>query len=204
LAEALAHLKQGHQLGSKRPNWPYPSAQWVQHAERLLRLDGKLPALLRGQARPADAAEQLDLAELCRLKKQYAAAARFAAEAFAARPSLADDHRYDAACFAALAAAGQGEDASKLADEERSRWRQQALDWLRAELAAYRKLLEDGKPGNPTLVKQRLPHWRQDSALAGIRDKDAVAKLPAEEQKACQQLWAEVETVLAKAQGKPR
>jgi serine/threonine protein kinase/Tfp pilus assembly protein PilF len=33
---ALAALKRGHALGSRRPNWPYPSAQWVQECQRLL------------------------------------------------------------------------------------------------------------------------------------------------------------------------
>jgi serine/threonine protein kinase/tetratricopeptide (TPR) repeat protein len=33
---ALSALKRGHALGSRRPNWPYPSAQWVQECQRLL------------------------------------------------------------------------------------------------------------------------------------------------------------------------
>src|SRR5262245_66472493 len=35
--EAVAALRQGHQLGSRRPRrprWPYPSAGWVREAER--------------------------------------------------------------------------------------------------------------------------------------------------------------------------
>jgi hypothetical protein len=39
---------------------------------------------------------------------------------------------------------------------------------------------------------------RQAEALTGLRDKDAVANLPAEEQEACRELWAEVETLLQK------
>ena len=37
-----------------------------------------------------------------------------------------------------------------------------------------------------------MNHWQQDTDLAGIRDKAALAKLPAEEQKAFTQLWADV------------
>ena len=87
----------------------------------------KRAAILRGEARPADATEQLGLGELCTLKKRYAAAARFYADAFTAEPKLADDlqrwNRYGAACAAALAAAGKGEDAAKLADQERVKLR---------------------------------------------------------------------------------
>jgi Flp pilus assembly protein TadD len=35
-AEALASLKRGHALGVRNPHWTYPSAQWVQQAERLV------------------------------------------------------------------------------------------------------------------------------------------------------------------------
>jgi superkiller protein 3 len=32
---ALAALQQGHELGSRRPDWPYPSARWVEECRRL-------------------------------------------------------------------------------------------------------------------------------------------------------------------------
>src|SRR5439155_15020384 len=91
--QALEELRRGHELGSKNPRWPYPSAQWVQQCERLVELDEKLPAILKGEAQPTDAAECLVLAKLCQqpFKGLYAAAARFYAEAFAAKPQLADD-----------------------------------------------------------------------------------------------------------------
>src|SRR5262249_34322441 len=97
-------------------------ARAFQQLRRLKRppaLKARLPALLEGKEQPADAAEQRDLADLCRkYKKRYVAAARFYADAFGAEPKLADDlqtqDRYAAACAAALAAAGHGADAEKL------------------------------------------------------------------------------------------
>ena len=50
-------------------------------------------------------------------------------------------------------------------------------------------------------VQRRLRHWQGDQDLAGLRDPAAVAQLPAEEQQACRQLWADVEALLAKAAG---
>lgn len=47
-------------------------------------------------------------------------------------------------------------------------------------------------------------HWKHDSDLAGIRDADEVAKLPAEEQKAFIQLWADVAKLLKTVEGKPK
>jgi tetratricopeptide (TPR) repeat protein len=181
--------------------------QRLRQCERLLALGDKLPALLRGEAKPADAAEGLALAQLCqRHKRLYAAAARFYADAFTDQPRLADDigsgQRYDAACAAALAGGGQGHDADKLSDPERARLRTQALGWLRADLVAWTKLVDTGKPEARAAVQKTLRHWQRDADLAGLRDAAALAKLPADERQACHKLWADVEALLRKAQGK--
>ena len=55
----------------------------------------------------------MSLAALCSLKNLHAAAARLYADAFAAKPALADDvptgNRYNAARAAACAAVGEGQ-----------------------------------------------------------------------------------------------
>jgi hypothetical protein len=139
-AEASASTRRALQLlPPQHPLRNYATRQ-LQQCEQFRKLETRLPAFLKGDAQPADAAEQQALAELCQnYKKLYAAAARFFADAFTQQPKLADalgSHRYNAACAAALAAAGQGEDAAKLPGKERTRLRRQTLDWLRAELAA--------------------------------------------------------------------
>jgi hypothetical protein len=117
--------------------------------------------------------------------------------AFAADAKLANDlktaHRYNAACYAGRAAAGEGKDAGKLDDKERTRLRKQALDWLRADLALHGKQLESGKANDRAEVQQKLKHWQQHTDLAGIRDKAALAKLPEAERQAWEQLWKELE-----------
>jgi tetratricopeptide (TPR) repeat protein len=200
-ADALASLKRGHELGSRRLGWPYPSAAWVHRAERLLQLDSRLPKILRGEIQPTDAAERVELAALCQLpcKQLYATAARFYRDAFAAEPKLAADARYDAACVAALAGCGQGKDADHLDAAERARWRQQARDWLRDDLTGWGKALDPGKAPAAPAVEQTLRHWQTDADLAGVRDPDALAQLPEAERTAWQQLWADVEALRAKA-----
>jgi len=207
-AEALGYIRRGHELGSKNPRWPYPSAQLVRNCERLVELDGKLPAILSGQKQPNDNAERLALAQLCQLpcKQLNAAALRFYNEAFADKPQLADDlnaqHRYNAACAAALAGCGQGADADKLDTKERARLRQQALDWLRADLKAYRQVLEKSAGTAGSAIAQRMQHWLQDGDFAGARGDEALAQLPAEERAAWRRLWADVAELLTKNQGK--
>ncbi len=204
-AEALAALKQGHGLGSKQPDWRYPSAEWVKEAERFVQLDAKLAAIQRVEAHPADAAEQVELAEVCLYKRLSVAGSRFYHEAFTAQPALADDmhigHRYHAACAAALAGAGKGEDAASLTAEQRTPFRQQARDWLRADLTFWTK----SRAANPAdsqvraEVQRTLQHWRRDPDLAGVRDAAELAKLPAAERQAWQQFWKDVGELLAKA-----
>ena len=124
-AGSLAMYRRGHELGSRQPGWRYPSAQWVANAERMAGLAIRLPALLKGDDRPKEIAERLALAQMCYDTKRYAAAARFWAEALDADPTLGDDrqavHRYDAACAAALAAAGQGKDEPPPDDSAKAR-----------------------------------------------------------------------------------
>src|SRR5262249_1482221 len=183
-AEALAAYQRGHELGTRRSGWRYPSAQWVRETELLAALEAKLPAFLKNEFQPKDTAERLGLAAVCQGKKLHATAARMYADAFAGDPTLADNlnngHRSDAACSAALAAAGQGEDTANLDEKEKAGLRRQALDWLRADLAAGMTLTENGPPTARRFVQQRAKGWQQDSDLAGIRDVAALAKLPAE------------------------
>jgi tetratricopeptide (TPR) repeat protein len=200
-AEALEALQRGHQLGSQRADWHYPSARWVQHCQRLLELDSRLPALLQGDDQPKDTTEQLALADLCQhYKKRYAAAARFYAAAFADQPKLSPAQelfcRYNAACAAVLAAAGQGGDAAKLDAKEKSRLRQQALTWLRHNLKHHVQQLEAADAKTRQLVRQTLQHWQKDPDLDSVRGKEALAQLPKAEHTAWQEFWAEVEHLL--------
>jgi tetratricopeptide (TPR) repeat protein len=206
IAEALAAVKRGHELGSRKPSWPYPSAQWVRYCERLAPLDRKLPAILSGRQQPADTSERLGLAELCQLpgNKRYAAALKLYTEAFAAEPSLTgdipSDPRYNAACCAARAGCGLGEDANQFEANERARLRRQALDWLRTDLAACQKVLERDPP-KTAAVQQRMQHWLQDPALAGVRRPPALAKLPEAERAGWRSLWLAVKELFFRAGG---
>ena len=175
----------------------------LQQCERLISLDEKLPAILEGKEKPADEAERVALARLClQYKRVYVASARLYAEAFDAKPELAKNpatgHRYNAACAAALAGCGQGQDAANLKDEERTRLRRQAMDWLRADLTAWTKLLGRDPKQFRAAVAKTLRHWQSDADLAGLRDPDALAKLPETERAECNKLWEDVNALLTR------
>jgi tetratricopeptide (TPR) repeat protein len=203
-AAGVTAVRRGHELGSKDPAWTRPSAQWLREAERMVELDSKLPAVLRGETKPGSAAEQLEFALLCHHKQLYVASARFFSDAFAAEPKLTDDlrsaKRYSAACVAALAGCGKGQDAAKLSEKEGGRWREQARAWLRADLALWTNELEKNTPKARTDVQRMLQHWQRDPDFAGLRDPEALAKLPEAERQAWQKLWADVDALLKRAQ----
>jgi serine/threonine-protein kinase len=198
-AESLEAYRKGHALGSKRQGWAFPSARWVREGERLLVLDAKLPAILKGSVEAASAAERLEWALLCRhpARRLHAAAVRFAAEAFADEPKLADDltnqPRYQAACSGALAAAGNAADTAKLTGRERAALRTQALKWLRADLTVYAALAARDGGKWKRAVRQRLAHWQRDPDLDSIREQDSLHRLSDGERDAWRQFWEDVE-----------
>jgi hypothetical protein len=104
-------------------------------------------------------------------------------------------NRYNAACAAARAGNGEGKDEPALDEAGKARWRTQAIDWLKADLAYWTKQVETGPPQARQFVAQTLQHWKIDPDLAGIRDAAALAKLPEAERNACQALWGEVDKV---------
>jgi tetratricopeptide (TPR) repeat protein len=169
---------------------------------RFQALDARLGAVLNGEA-PEDNAERLALAQRASDTKQYTAAARLWAEAIEADPRVAESrrpqHRYNAACAAALAADGQGPDDPAPDDATKLRLRQQALAWLKAELAVWAKFIESGPPQARAFVAQTLEHWRRDTDLAGVRDPEAIAKLPEEEGGEWRALWEHVEALRRRA-----
>ena len=204
LSESLAEYRRGHELGSKRPGWPYPSERWVHEAERRVKLEKRLAAVLRGAEKPKDAPEMLGFADVARITLRQSASVRLYADAFREDPKLAEDmiarNRYNAACAAALAAAGTSDEKPPLADEVKNECRKQALAWLEADLAYWTKEADTGKPEAKALLSQTLQDWKHDAELAGIRDEIPLKALPEEEQKAWRTLWARVDALLAKNQ----
>jgi tetratricopeptide (TPR) repeat protein len=202
LREAVEALRRGHQLGCRRADWPYPSASWVRETERLARLDDRLPAVLNGKDRPTNAIECVLFAQLCQTYRQhYGTAARFYAEAFVGQVPLGENlqagHRYNAARAAALAGCGQGKDTAHQGAMQRLHWRRQALTWLWADLRAWRQVLARGPIRARAVVGEKMRHWLADADMSGVRDADALARLPEEERAAWAKLWAGVVDLLA-------
>ena len=177
-----------------QPGQQDAARQRLQHCERMVALDRRLTAVLRGdEAQPAAPADRLALAQVAALKRRYAVAGRLYGE------SLGDDgrassHRYHAACAAALAGCGKGTD--ELNPSERARWRQQALEWLRTEFNAQSLALTAGASGPGQQARGILLHWQSDRRLAAVRDAASLAALSPHEREAWEKFWADLDAAL--------
>jgi tetratricopeptide (TPR) repeat protein len=175
----------------------------IRESERLETLEAKLPAILNGAAQPQDEEEVLALADLCDRKSMHNAAARLYEAALAGRTNLGDPfppaRRQAAADAAALAGCGSGTDGPPPGEADRARWREKARAWLRADLAAWEKILETGSPQARAQLQSALANWKADDDLAGIRDETNLAKFSEEERIACRALWVDVDALLKKA-----
>jgi serine/threonine-protein kinase len=181
--------------------------QWVWHvlrreAETLI--FPNTAAFLQGKYEPRDNTERLALLGVCSFKNRTYALARLYADAFAADATLADEprfnHRSNAARAAARAGCGQGEDATGLGEAERKRWRNQAREWLHADLAARVHAFDADPTAARTGVREALTRWQKEPDLACVRDPSELDKLPADERKEFVALWAEVATALARTE----
>jgi hypothetical protein len=172
-------------------------------AEKTAALVKRLPRIMKGEDTIADADEGLVAGRLCYDKGLYVAATRLWMQALERDPKRAADRlsqpRYNLACAAARAGCGKSRDDPPPDEAARKRLRDQAREWLTAELTEWSGVLASARPRDRRLVLQVLRHWKQDADLAGIRDAEALEKLPEEEQKAWQSLWSDTENLLKKA-----
>jgi serine/threonine-protein kinase len=160
----------------------------------------EIRAFLEGKYQPRDNIERLAFLGTCRFENLNLASAKLYAGAFASDPKLADDprvsHRYNAARAAALVGSGIGQDGVALSEAERARWRKQARDWLRADLAAFDKKMDSGAAGDDLQARKTLTRWQTEPDLAGLREADAIDKLTADERRECIAFWQEVANLL--------
>jgi hypothetical protein len=173
----------------------------IQETEHLVKLEERLPRVLNGDIKPLSADESIEFAKMCDSTKRYGAAARLYAEAFVADPKLIEQvpHRYYAACAAALAGCGQGQDEPPLSESQRARWRMRALEWLRAQLEMWTQRSESNRLR--ARARQQLGYWRYDPKLAGVRDPALLSRLPEEEHTLWQGFWKDVDALLNKLAG---
>jgi len=174
-------------------------------AERMRELQHKLPGILSGKAIHATPAEACEYAELCGqpFQKRYASAVGLFEKAFGADPKLVEavstGHRYNAACYAALAARGDGVD-SPVAPNALAALRTKALAWLKDDLALHRKHAVSSSGSERKSASETLSHWLKDSDLTGTQGWLGRTGMPSNERAEWDAFWEDVKATLAEAQ----
>jgi eukaryotic-like serine/threonine-protein kinase len=181
--------------------------QWLWHILRREAQSIIFPntaAFLHGNYEPQENFERLALVGECRFRNLNCAVAKLYADAFVADPTLAEDarccHRYKAACAAALAGAGVGDDADKLSETEKAAWRMQSCKWLTSELESMARRMQSAPTENPDPSIWLLKQWQINSYFAGLRDHNALEKLPAEERQEWIKLWSDVADLIGSSE----
>jgi eukaryotic-like serine/threonine-protein kinase len=181
--------------------------QWLWHvlrreAEALI--FPNTAVFLEGNYEPRDNTERLALLGVCCFRNRTWASARIFADAFATDATLAGNlrfnHRYNAARMAAMAGCGHGEDATGLGQAERRRWRDQAREWLKADLLARVQALDFGPTAARAGILKALTRWWEEPDLACVREPGELEKLNADERKEYEALWQAVGHLLSRAE----
>jgi tetratricopeptide (TPR) repeat protein len=161
--------------------------------QQLAPLENRLSAILAGKDQPTDVATLSRIADWCLKYARFpATAVRLFEGAFATQPSLAENvqsqDRFRAACAAAQAGCGFGDDAPGLTDQERTELRKKSFQWLRADRDAWRKR----SASDLAVAVRTMNEWQGNDDLACVRDPAALAKLPESERKEWQSIWVDV------------
>jgi serine/threonine-protein kinase len=196
--------------GRANPGMSWPEergrALLVRTAERMIALEARLPAFLRGDDRPSDASERAEFARVCAFRHLYATSASVWADLFAAKPELAAsgaaENCYEAARAAALASCGRSSEAVPLDTAARKQLRDRAAGWIKSAITDLSARIDTSTPTARFEVAKRLGRWRVDPGLAAIRDESALAALPADERQPFRDLWARVIAVQEQSRGR--
>jgi serine/threonine protein kinase len=202
-ARALSVYRSAVESGVKIVPNHFTPPEWFARIEPRVALAARIPAIIKGEDAPKDLGERLELAQMCYDMKRTATAAGFWGEAMELEPSVGESrrplHRFNAACSAAVSGSGRGRDDPAPDEVAKARFRSLALDWLRLELGWWSRYLESGQPNARPVVLSHMNHWKNYRELAGIRNADALARLPEAERKDWQAFWAEVDALARKS-----
>ncbi|MGF1579613.1 MAG: tetratricopeptide repeat protein, partial [Gemmataceae bacterium] len=199
--EAIHWYQTAKDLLPKSHPYHARSERLISKAKHYLHLEKQLSDVL-AKNQKVSFAVQLQLAFLCQgYKKRYRDAVKLYFDIFERNPNIANNlkkrDRYNAACAASMAAALQGVEAKQIDAKERTKLRQQALGWLRSDLAMYSQQWREG-PTSLFATETVLEQWVRDSDLSHVRNKKAIGQFPQDEKQDWRALWSNVKAIQKK------
>jgi serine/threonine-protein kinase len=193
---ALANLTAGVLAFDWSPHGADGREAWMYHVLRREAQGAVLKELRRflaGAYEPRDDLERIAMTAECQFRELHAMRARLLKQVMGSSPELAVKLRRLGIIPAAMAGCGMGEDASTLNDAERERWRAQARQWMREELASAAAAGGAGEAG--ATATKLSAGWQAIPELACVRDPAGLSRLPTAEQQEWADLWEQVRTL---------
>jgi len=195
--EAALHVKRALELLPER----HPARAQVEEIKTLCEqgkdMESKADRVADGSIVLTDGTDALVFAKILRLRGQFAASVRLYTEAFRLAPGLAENplpgNRFDAACAAVQTCVLQG------ANGDKTTMLEQALQWMREDLAAWNERLESGSAPLRASAVRALKRWRTEPHLAAMRDAGAISDRSATTQDGWRALWHDVDAALEHA-----
>ena len=171
--EARAVTQLCHTLGSATRGWFYPSAEWVDSAERASIFAAELDLYLAGGFDPHDGPLALEVAAVALAAEWTATASDWYLQVFEIEGDLPFLDMALAARAAARASAGQGQDARKLSPEKRAVQTERAYFWLDQLRARLMQAFRADPAGELESTRAWLECRTVDPNFAPLRDSAA-------------------------------
>jgi len=172
-------------------------AEAVLAAKRLVRMEERLPLLIRGAASPTDPREWIDAARIMGGRGDAFLSNVFWGLAFSLKPELAHDldagYRREAARAAARAGCCPKPGGAK---GNPMLLRGQALAWLKADLEAWGERIARGGD-DARRARRAIQCARYHRDFAEVRGEAAIVRMPEPEREAWRELWKRAEALVA-------
>ena len=188
---------------SRASTGPIPLDRLSDECDRMKALAPHFERLVSGEEKPSSNPDRLALARLCADRGRHAAAVRLWSEAFATEPALAEDTatwlRFSAASSALLVGLGEAKDEPPPDEGGRSKSLRLALDWLKADVAAYARRAAEGGPRERAAAYDALDYWFYGPGVMRLYFPEDLARLPRPERDDSRALWDDVLAAQVKA-----
>ncbi|MHC4471065.1 MAG: hypothetical protein ACYS99_08885, partial [Planctomycetota bacterium] len=148
----------------------------------VIALEPRLEEYVSGKRKPKDAEEAIYLMDLCHVKGRHAEAVRFFDQMLALDPEL-PERQFEVRNPRRTAAQSA----------VRAGLREKALEWSRAELAQWKRVLDEDHEEWAGGARADFLIWQNDPDLAAVREVHLMFDLPEAEFEAWAKFWDEVD-----------
>ena len=192
-AEALAAMQKGDELGRKRADWQYPSAEWVERTEFMAAAEERWTRWLGEGGAPPSAEERLGMAKWALARGEAEPALRLFEPLVAGDgpcAMAASGCHLDSAIAAVLVAAKRTEPAARL----------DLLRWARLQLSHHLTAMQAVVAAEPVAREPVAAHLQfavDEERLGALRDEAALQALPADDAAACRRIFDDYRAAIA-------